>query len=69
MSDPLDTPLNPSLLLAIVGIVLTAFTGYLIGTLIEHPIGPGGLPFIGALIGVLIALDILILGEALKSRK
>jgi len=69
MSDPLDTPLTASWLLSIVGILLTAFIGYLIGALIEHPIGPGGFPFILALIGALVALDVLILGEALKSRK
>ena len=69
MSNPFDTKLNPSLLLALVGILLTTFIGYLIGTLIEHPVGQGGLPFICAMVGALLALDILILGEALKSRK
>ena len=52
-----------------VGIFLMGFIGYLVGSLIEHPIGPGGLPVVGILIGVLIALAILILGEALKSRE
>ena len=69
MSDPPDSPLTASWLSAIVGVFLTAFIGYLIGALIEHPIGPGGFPFIAAMIGALVALDVLILGEALKSRK
>jgi formate-dependent nitrite reductase membrane component NrfD len=69
LADPLDVPLKASLILAIVGIFLTAFIGYLIGLLIEHPIGPGGLPVFGLLLGILVATDILILGEALKSRK
>ena len=58
-----------SFALALVGIFLMAFIGYLIGALMEHAVGPGGLPVIGALIGALIALAILILGEALKSRE
>ncbi len=69
MSELPDTPLKASWLLGIIGILLTAFIGYLIGALIEHPIGPEGLPFIAAMIGALVALDVLILGEALKSRK
>jgi len=54
--------------LALVGIVLAAFIGWFVGTLLEHPPGLGGLPVIEALIGAMIALDILILGEALKSK-
>ncbi len=69
MSKPLDAPAKASLILAIVGILLTAFIGYLIGLLIEHPIGEGGLPVVGALIGILIASDVLFLGQALTSRK
>ena len=54
---------------AIIGVGLAAFIGWLIGTLLEHPPGPGGLPIIEALIGAMIGLDILILGEALKSKE
>ena len=68
MSNPSGTSLNSSWLLTLVGILLTAFIGYLIGTLIEHPVGQGGLPFVCAMISALIAVDILILGEALKPR-
>ena len=53
--------------LALAGVILAALTGLLIGALLDHPPGPGGLQFIGALIGVLVALTVLILGEALKS--
>jgi VIT1/CCC1 family predicted Fe2+/Mn2+ transporter len=69
MSKPLDAPAKTSLLLAVVGILLTAFIGYFIGLLIEHPIGEGGLPVVGALLGVLVASDILLLGQALNSRR
>jgi VIT1/CCC1 family predicted Fe2+/Mn2+ transporter len=69
MTKPLDTPIKASWVFAVVGILLTAFIGYFIGVLIEHPIGEGGLPFVGALIGILIASDILFLGQALNSRK
>jgi predicted anti-sigma-YlaC factor YlaD len=54
--------------LAVIGIILFALIGFLIGALLEHPIGPGGLQFMGALIGATVALAILMLGEALKSR-
>lgn len=54
--------------LAVMGISLLALIGWLIGALLEHPIGPGGLQFMGALIGVLVALAILVLGEALRSK-
>ena len=54
---------------AFVGVVLSAIIGWLIGALIEHPIGPGGLQFMGALIGALLAFTILVLGEALKETK
>jgi len=50
------------------GISLLALIGWLIGALLEHPIGPGGLQFMGALIGALVALAILVLGEALRSK-
>ncbi|MGB9134732.1 MAG: hypothetical protein WCC63_03995 [Candidatus Bathyarchaeia archaeon] len=52
----------------LVGILLAAFVGFLIGTLVEHPPGPGGYQFIGALIGAMVALTVLILAEALKSQ-
>jgi uncharacterized membrane protein len=51
-----------------VGIILFPIIGWLIGDLIEHPIG-GALPFMGALIGVLLTLAILMLGEGLKETK
>jgi hypothetical protein len=54
--------------LAVMGIILLALIGWLIGALLEHPIGPGGLQFIGALIGAMVALALLMLGEALKSK-
>jgi hypothetical protein len=54
---------------ALIGVVLSAFIGGLIGALIEHPIGPGGLQFMGAFIGALLAFTILVLGEALKENK
>ena len=69
VSKPLDAPAKASWLFAIVGILLTAFIGYFIGVLIEHPIGEGGLPAVGVLIGILVASDILFLGQALNSRK
>jgi len=54
--------------LAVMGIILLALIGWLIGALLEHPIGPGGLQFMGALIGAIVALAILVLGEALKPK-
>ena len=54
--------------LAVIGIILLALIGWLIGALLEHRIGPGGLQFMGALIGAIAALAILVLGEALKSK-
>ena len=54
--------------LAVMGISLLALIGWLIGALLEHPIGPGGLQFMGALNGALVALAILVLGEALRSK-
>ena len=50
------------------GILLAALVGFLIGSLVEHPPGPGGYQFIGALIGVMVALTVLTLGESLKSQ-
>jgi len=55
--------------LALVGIILVALVGWLIGTVWEHPPGPGGFQIFGALIGALIAIAILILGEALKTKE
>jgi hypothetical protein len=54
---------------ALIGVTLSAIIGWLVGTLIEHPIGPGGLQFMGALIGALLAFTVLVLGEALKETK
>jgi hypothetical protein len=54
---------------ALIGVALSAIIGWLIGALIEHPIGPRGLQFMGAFIGALLALTILVLGEALKETK
>lgn len=53
----------------VIGMILMALIGWLIGALLEHPIGPGGLQFLGALIGVLVALAVLSLGEALKHKE
>jgi len=53
----------------IMGIFLAAFVGFLIGTLIEHPPGGGGFQVIGALIGAMVAITVLALGEALKDGK
>jgi F0F1-type ATP synthase assembly protein I len=54
--------------LALIGVILVALIGWLIGAMWEHPPGPGGFQILGALIGAMVALAILILGEALKSR-
>ncbi len=54
---------------ALIGVILSTTIGWLIGALIEHPIGPGGLQFMGALIGALLAFTVLVLGEALKENK
>lgn len=54
--------------LAITGIILAALVGWLIGAIWEHPPGPGGLQVLGALIGGLLAVTVLILGEAFKDR-
>lgn len=55
--------------LALVGIILVALIGWLIGAMWEHPPGPGGFQILGALIGAMVAFAILILGDALKSRQ
>ncbi len=52
----------------VLGIVLLALVGWMIGALFEHPPGPGGFQFIGALIGATIAVAVLVLGESLKSK-
>jgi len=52
----------------VLGIVLLALVGWMIGALLEHPPGPGGFQFIGALIGATIAVAVLVLGESLKSK-
>ena len=51
--------------LALAGVILVALAGFLIGTILEHPPGPGGLQFLGAMIGAILALAALTLGEAL----
>jgi uncharacterized membrane protein YeaQ/YmgE (transglycosylase-associated protein family) len=51
---------------AFIGVILVALAGFLIGTLLEHPPGPGGLQFIGAVIGAILALAALAIGEAVK---
>ncbi|MDH5782397.1 MAG: hypothetical protein OEZ35_01840 [Candidatus Bathyarchaeota archaeon] len=53
---------------ALTGIILAALVGWSIGAIWEHPPGPGGLQILGALIGGLLAVTVLILGEALKDR-
>jgi len=53
----------------IMGIFLAAFVGFLIGTLIEHSPGGGGFQIIGGLIGAMVAITVLALGEALKDEK
>jgi hypothetical protein len=55
--------------LAVIGIILAALIGYLIGTLIEHPVGPGGIQVFGTLLGAMVAIMVLALAEALKDRK
>ncbi len=52
--------------LALLGIICATLIGWLIGAIWEHPPGPGGLQVLGALIGALLAVTVLILGEALK---
>lgn len=54
---------------ALAGIALVALAGWLIGAILEHPPGSGGLQVVGALIGALIAIAILFLGEALKTKE
>jgi hypothetical protein len=53
---------------AIAGIILAVMIGWLLGVLLEHPPGPGGLQVIGALLGGAIAITVLLLGEALKEK-
>ncbi|MGQ9625085.1 MAG: hypothetical protein ACUVUF_04945 [Candidatus Bathycorpusculaceae bacterium] len=55
--------------LALAGIILMALTGWLIGAVLEHPPGSGGLQILGDLIGALIAIASLRLGEALKTKE
>jgi hypothetical protein len=54
--------------LAFVGVILAAFDGFLIGAVLGHP-PASGFEFLGAVIGAMVAGTVLILGEALKSRK
>ncbi|MGB9714493.1 MAG: hypothetical protein ACPLZC_05900 [Candidatus Bathyarchaeales archaeon] len=46
-----------------------ALIGWLIGAIWEHPPGSGGFQVLGALIGALIAMAALFLGEALKTEE
>jgi thiol:disulfide interchange protein len=55
--------------IALIGVILFALAGWLIGAVLEHPVGPGGLEFICALVGVVVAVGVLALGEALKHRE
>ena len=53
----------------LVGVVLAALVGYLVGAVVVHP-PPGDLLLVlGALIGALVAVTILVLGEALKDKR
>ena len=54
---------------AAIGLFLAALIGYTVGALLEHTPSSGGFPVILSLIGVMMALDILFLGKALKSRE
>jgi len=53
--------------LVVVGVILAAFIGFSIRTILEHPLGSGGLQFLGAPIGAMVTLSVLIRAEALKS--
>jgi hypothetical protein len=55
--------------LALAGVLLSTLIGWLIGALLEHPPGPGGLQVVGSLLGAMVALVVLILGEALRTEK
>ena len=59
--------MNDQTVAAIIGMILMISVGWLIGTLLEHPPGPGVLPFLGALVGAMIAFAVLLFGLALKS--
>lgn len=54
--------------LALTGTILAALVGWFVGFILEHPPGPGGLQVLGAIIGGLLAVTVLILGEALRDR-
>ncbi|MGB9675804.1 MAG: hypothetical protein ACPL0C_01275 [Candidatus Bathyarchaeales archaeon] len=54
---------------ALIGIILFALAGWLIGALLEHSPGPGGFQAIVTLICAVLAVGILSLGEALKDRE
>jgi hypothetical protein len=53
---------------ALIGVILAAFAGFLIGAAIGHP-PASGLEILGAVIGAMVAGTVLILGEALKSKE
>ena len=54
--------------LALTGTILAALVGWFVGLILEHPPGSGGLQVLGAIIGGLLAVTVLILGEALRDR-
>ena len=54
--------------LGLTGIIFAALVGWLMGAIWENPPGLGGLQVLGALIGGLLGVTVLILGEALKDR-
>jgi len=51
------------------GILLAALVGYLVGAIVAHPPAGDALLVIGALIGALVAVTVLVLGEALKDKR
>lgn len=55
--------------LALAGVILLALVGWIIGAVWEHPPGSGGFQILGALVGALIAIAALFLGEALKTKE
>ena len=63
----LGVPAGSKIGFGVLGIILLALVGWMVGALLEHPPGPGGFQFVGALIGATIAVAVLVLGEALKS--
>jgi hypothetical protein len=52
--------------LALIGVILAACDGFLIGAALGHP-PASGFEILGAIIGAMVAGTVLILGEALKA--